>query len=815
MKLISASGPPHKLMVVGDFPTVNEYSNGSAFNGPSGSLLNSMLKPSGLKISDVFKTYYFKVPVTGWGSPVRKQKEEALENARKLDDWDSLMRMEISTVEPNAILAMGELALQHLTHERGIGKWRGSILPLRETFERPNCKVIPCLSTRDIYEQDQKPVVYTQWDISKAVRMSQTDEAFKFKELIWIPKSPLELYNWWQRAQYGEFLTLDIETHHGFVTCIGFCHDGEEGISIPLLIGQGMDYSTRGQMYKFINEVLRSPMPKVNQNIKYDWSVLEYFGFDISNIVGDTMLMAHTLYPELDKNLGFLNSIYTDMPFYKDEGRTYDPRKHSVERLLYYNARDCICTWKIWKAQQGDAEALRVKSFYFDKVHPSFFIYKQMDRRGIRVDNLQRKKLLDKYEPLYSEVCQTISLVAEERININSPKQVAHLLYDILKCPPKKKKSKTTGEVTLSTGEEDIEDLWINKVTDSGTIKILQNIVYARKLAKIISFLNAPVSMDSRMRTSYKIHGTETGRTSAGKSVEPYYEINERGRLVEIECGGSFQTIPKHGYAFGKERIGVDLRTIFVPSFGYCFIEGDQAQAEDRIVSVLATDWEAFDILNKKEFQRNQFGLKDDRHTLTAMQILSKNFEEITPDDRQEIGKKTRHSGNYDAGPEVLAIMTHFPRTMCEKLLRGFHSANPKIRGIFHEQIKAQIMQHRYLMSPYGRRRDFFGVVNEDMIKQAYATTPQATVSDHTKYAIMRPLAEKYPAPHAYPLVENHDSATFEVRIDMKDQFMEDFCKFCETPIDFLDCSLSRDYRLVIPGEVSWSENNWGEMQHL
>jgi DNA polymerase-1 len=398
------------------------------------------------------------------------------------------------------------------------------------------------------------------------------------------------------------------------------------------------------------------------------------------------MLLAHTIYPELPKGLDFLNSIYTDLPYYKDEGKKFDPRIHSVERLLKYNARDALCTWQIWKCQQDDAEALKVKHFYFENVHPTFFIYKRMDQYGIRVDDTRRKTLLEKYLPKQSEVNTTINMIAEETVNPLSPAQVGKLVYDILKCP-RKTHITPSGKTSYSTDEDTLENLYVDPTIDSGRKTILRYIIVARKLAKVIQFLRSPVSADGRMRTSYKLHGTETGRTSAGKSIEPHYIIDKKGKIQEIESGGSFQTIGKHGYEFGPERIGADLRSIFVSSPGYAFVEGDQGQAEDRIVCVLAEDWDGLAILNKKEFRRNQFGLKDDRHTLTAMMVLGKPFERITDDDRQNRGKKPRHAGNYNASPAMLALFTHLPYGECRKIMDRFHGENPKIRGVFHESI--------------------------------------------------------------------------------------------------------------------------------
>ena len=161
-------------------------------------------------------------------------------------------------------------------------------------------------------------------------------------------------------------------------------------------------------------------------------------------------------------------------------------------------------------------------------------------------------------------------------------------------------------------------------------------------------------------------------------------------------------------------------------------------------------------------------------------------------------------------GSGMLAILTHFSNRECLKLLDAFHSGNPKIRGVFHAEIRRQIEEFRYLVSPNSRRRDFFGRVSEDMFKQAFSTIPQATVSDHNKQTVLRKMYEMYPEPLARPISEAHDSTTWEVRNDLVEKFSEDILTVCKTPIDFTNCSLSRDYQLVIPGDVTIYKENWG-----
>lgn len=810
MQLITPQGPPSDIMVVGDYPTNNEYSNGKSFNGPTGNLLQNLISPYGLKVSNLFRTHYYKVPIPGYSAPSKKVQRESLEKVKTADNWDWYLREEIEAANPNVIVAMGELSLQALTEEKGIKKWRGSILHLHPRFNYPNIKVVPTYSCREIWEQNENPIVYTQWDFGKVDKVKELRTRHKPNETIWIAENYSQVCNWWDRAKLAPFITLDIETHHGFVTCIGFSHNGTEAVSIPLLVGPKMDFDSRGRLYDIVDKILRSPVAKVNQNIKYDWTVLGNFGFDIRNIIGDTMLMAHTIYPELPVGLDFLSSIYTDLPYYKDEGKKFDPKLHDVSRLLRYNARDALVTWQIWDQQQEDAKHFAVKDFYFKNVHPAFFTYKRMDQLGIRVDDERRKSLLDKYRPMLREHTSTINLIAEESVNVLSPAQVGRFIYEYLKCP-KQTHMTPTGNIAYNTDEDAIEELYVNKVSDEGRKTVLKSIIVAKKLSKVIQFLENPISPDGRMRTSYKLQGTETGRTSAGKSLEPFFYI-EGSKIKEKECGGSFQTIPKHGYEFGPIRIGDDLRSIFVPSPGYTFVEGDQGQAEDRVVCVLAEDWEGLEVLNKSHFIRNQHGLKDDRHTLTAMLITSKPFNDITPDDRQIRGKKPRHAGNYNMGTYMLMVMTHLTYKECSDLLYKFHASNPKIRGIFHTTIKDLILKKRYLVSPQGRRRDFFGRIDEKSFKEAFSTIPQATVSDFNKFTLLRNLVETYKEPDVRPLAESHDSLTFEVKDELVERFGNTWKQVAkDNPINFIDCIISRDYNLQIPIDIHMSKESWGD----
>jgi hypothetical protein len=86
--------------------------------------------------------------------------------------------------------------------------------------------------------------------------------------------------------------------------------------------------------------------------------------------------------------------------------------------------------------------------------------------------------------------------------------------------------------------------------------------------------------------------------------------------------------------------------------------------------------------MNKKVFKRNQYGMKDDIHVLTAQWCTLKNFDAITSFDREHKGKRARHAGNYDMEAFRFSYMIHLSIKECQEILNRFHQFSPKIRAI-------------------------------------------------------------------------------------------------------------------------------------
>lgn len=813
--MVSGHGRNSEIMLVGDYATEEDFANEKALTGYQEQVLKSMFREHNFHLEETYRTLYIKDRLTYYGR-AKKKRDEALKEAFKKHNYNELLLHEIVTLKPFVIVPLGNLSLKFLTGEKSVERFRGSVLPpapdLKLSIDHP-IRVIPTLSPQ-VLNQDWTARVYCSLDIQKVIANKQNWTEIKQRELIWICKTAQELRNYFNRIRSCDFVTCDIETYCGIPTCIGFSHDGYEGVCVPLL-DNSIDYANRILIWQLVSRFLASAVPKVNQNIKYDQTILERFSFQVNNIIFDTQIASGLIYPELPKNLGFLTSIYTEMPYFKDEGKEFDPTIHDRNRLYIYNAKDCISTWQTAAKQHEEIIELGMKPLMYGNVPDGkepemnpmgmmklYHIYQKMDLRGIQVDDSARKRLIAKYESL-CQVYETLlrNKIGDPKFNINSHVQVGEFVYEELKFP---KRSKTTasGKSSYNTDEETLEDLYLNyaeHISREDAAEILETIIFIRKLYKILQTLNTPLHPDLRLRANSNLSGTTTGRTSENKTTDILMELVGR-KIIHKRLGHSKQTIGKHGFKYQKRTYGNDLRSLFVPSPGCVLVEADLSQAEARVDAVLAND---FDILPRFD---DGIGI----HRLTGSWFfncdpldIKKNTEEY------HLAKIIRHAGERNIKAAHLSLMVHKPIEFCQQQLDGFHRFQPKIRGVFHTDVINFVRKNRHLVYPNGRRRDFFGRPNEQLWNEAISALPQGIVSDQNKFTMI-PF---YEDDNCFPWIyEGHDATMCELPKGTEMEFAARYKKIVEREIDFTNCSLSRDFRLKIPVEIQMSDTNWNEM---
>lgn len=825
MTYVGGHGPSNaRLVVVGEAPGGEEEQTGIPFVGPSGRMVDNMLKNAGSSRQEVYLTNVVKVRPPG-----NRIKDLGL-LGKTIEDFIPQLREEIDSIDPNCILAFGNTALQALTGKKGIEKWRGSILQSIYGHHKIVATLHPASilhGEMDSKAKSWKDLTYIQWDVNRSVEQSNFPEICLPRRQLSVCRNSQQLYLFLKQYRDYDLVSVDIETYKTVPICIAFAFNKHHAISVPLTNypeQSGMDYPELADCWHQVAEVMADErMRKIGQNFKFDEKLLRVcmdgtcnYGIVTRSFYFDTLMAFRVLYPELNGSLQFSTSVMTEEPYYKDEGKEYNPTKDRLDRLLLYNAKDAAVTYEVYEKCLEELRERNLEDFFFKYQMPLHDFYSRIEERGILRDNSARDILKEKYEEqriiLQSELNSLTAEYTKKEMNVNSNSRkgdMPFLVYECMKCPPRK-----------GTDEQTIDALRRNGlVKDPKKLRILQLIQDIRKVRKTIgTYIDAETDHRGRLLTQYRII-LETGRTSTGILKPP---------VATKQLGLAFQTITKHG------DIGSDLRRMFIPDPGYVFLEPDLSGAEARVVAILANDSKLL-----KAFQYNV-----DIHRLTASWIMdvsldgcleefweaeeinSRAIAELINDilrdkiagPERQIGKTFRHAGHYDMQKKTAAETAGIPEWKAAQILAKFHKTNPNIKGVFHKEIKAALENNnRTLTSPNGRQRVFLNRWGDELWKEAYAQIPQSTVSDQNKKAAI--CCERR-MPEMQILAESHDSFLCQVPLALGEQFpmhhvdraIEIIKEEMESPIDFRNCSLSRGC-LSIPCEIKFSDSNWEDMK--
>lgn len=353
---IKSSGPASaKLMIVGEAPGAEEEKQGLPFVGSSGQELRRMLSETAISDQTAYFTNVFhrRPPNNNLShffgqqrGPLPSLQVEGKVRHLVPDLHSEILRLwqEIASVGPNLILALGNTALWALTGSARISAMRGTILQpssahlenIVRMAEHTGFTAAPMdvgsLSALKLLPTYHPSAVLRDWslrpivlsDLLKAHRQMQFPEVRRPKRQIWINPTLSKvqafsrLITRWPSG--NRLLSCDIETRLGQITEIGFAWARDRAIVIPLIRDFKDHYWSEEdeiEVHRHIGLILSSPVPKIFQNGLYDLQYILRYGWRPSCVLHDTMLKHHSMYPELQKGLGFLGSIYTDEPAWK------------------------------------------------------------------------------------------------------------------------------------------------------------------------------------------------------------------------------------------------------------------------------------------------------------------------------------------------------------------------------------------------------------------------------------------------------------------------------------------------------------------
>lgn len=492
----------------------------------------------------------------------------------------------------------------------------------------------------------------------------------------------------------------------------------------------------------------------------------------------------------------------------------------SEQTLWTYCALDCAVTLEIWQKikKELDEETTKTYQFELDSLKPAM----AMMLRGLRVDNdkvsKMRAPLKDKRLKLERMLNLFANAVTGKDLNHASPKQLMDLFYTQLNLPPVIAYKK--GKQKVSTDREALEHL---RSEYPRARPFCNTIMALRDIDKQLNVLETTRDKDNRIRCSYNVAGTETGRWSSSES--PW------------GTGTNLQNITK------------DLRAIFVPDPGMTMFYADLEQAESRVVAYLTGD-EGY--INACE--------SGDLHT-TVVKMVWPNMgwsgdakQERALADKpfylhysfRDICKRAGHGTNYglsatSLGRHLKIKISH--ATRFQLLYYGgvipvdsvarWHKQDPRggfdelvsygvefgdkmkylrIQGAFpgiqtwHSDVLKQLEKEGALTTPLGRRRQFWGRLNDaSTLREAIAYVPQSTIGDLLNMGLYRVWRE-LEGRGVQVLGQVHDAILGQVPTDRVDELMPEVINCMTNSIKM------GDRELIIPS-VAEVGNTWKDLK--
>lgn len=468
---------------------------------------------------------------------------------------------------------------------------------------------------------------------------------------------------------------------------------------------------------EFLTLLIKNNVKFIYHNAKFDIRVMRHtLGIDCP-VYWDTLICQRLLDENrLVRKLTYgLKDLYVDLIDPKEVSVKFDSLFKGIcfldvpiETAYVYAARDAEITFKLYEYQKDKLELEgRVKEVYFSIEIPIIPVTANMEDRGIKICQNQAKKLYEKYNTQLEDIEKEIHVELqwyeyeikslqkkgekiEYPVNLNSPTQLAIILYDILKTPIiDKKKPRGTGKEILEKVDHNIAKLLIKQ----GSLSTLMD-SFILKLPKIVN------STTGRVHGNFNQVGTDTGRFS---SSDP-----------------NLQNIPS--------KAG-DIRNMFVADDDNVLISSDFSSQEPRIATHMCGD--------KKMVQAFKEG--KDLYSVIASVAFNKKYEQClefnpTTGEKQPEGKKMRstikaiflgvlYSKQVPSIAKDLGIEKKKAQEIFDKVMELFPALPPLINNSLLDMRK-----NGYVETIWGRRRRLPDL--RDMDQYEFKIGPKSSLFD-------------------------------------------------------------------------------------
>lgn len=595
--------------------------------------------------------------------------------------------------------------------------------------------------------------------------------------------SEVELRRLMEEIKIARRVSIDTETtsvNPRFATIVGysFAFKPGEGYYVPIRVPAGEPFLSEDIALAPLAEILRDPtIEKLGQNLKYEIIVFRSLGMETANVAFDTMVADYIIDPgERSHNLDDLAKRYLNHANITIDSLIGTGKKQKtmaevpVDLITQYAAEDADVPLRIESILRRRMEEDGLWNLFSEIEIPLVEVLAELEFNGIRIDPVRLGELSQRYGERMATLETEIYADAGGPFNINSPKQLADILFVKLGLPVIRRTS--TG---ASTDADVLEELAKKHPLPAKIIEYRQNSKLKSGFVDALPTMIHPVT--GRVHTSFKQDVAATGRLS---SSDP-----------------NLQNIPVRNDA------GREIRAAFQPGHeGWKLLCADYSQIELRVLAHYSGD---------AELQRAFFA-DEDIHSLVASQVYGVPLDQVDRAMRRS-AKAINFGVIYGQSAFGLAKALDIPQDEAQRFINAYFA---KYQGVekFMEATLDECVKRGYVTTISGRRRPVHGVRSaasrgtkrQRLLPERIAINSviQGSAADLIKMAMIRVYrrlkAENW---QSKMLLQIHDELVFE----SPPEELENLRKMVRE-------EMSGVYTLSVPLNVDVKVgDNWGECE--
>jgi DNA polymerase-1 len=459
-------------------------------------------------------------------------------------------------------------------------------------------------------------------------------------------------------------------------------------------------------------------VPKQTHDVKLAMHVLAEKGIELKGAVDDTMLLSYALNPT------HTTQALADVAARNNQAAPSTP------------AAGAAAIFALVPALKAEVEKAGVERAYSEIDLPLAPVLFRMEQAGVRIDPTALSRLSEQFGGELARVGARIYELAGKQFNINSPKQLAVVLFTDLGFPAPVVRGKGKA---ISTAQPVLEEL-------AEKHDLPRLVLEYRQLSKLkgtyVDALPLLADMASRVHTTFQAAATATGRLS---SVNP-----------------NLQNIPV------RTELGREIRAAFIAAPGTQLLSADYSQIELRLLAHFSGD----------PLLKRAYAEDIDIHTLTASEVFGVPIDKMDKETRGR-AKAVNFGIVYGISAFGLAAQLGIPQAEAKAYIDRYFARYQGVKE-FIEKTLAQTRKDGFVRTMFGRLRPIPDIESRNPNQRGFAertaiNTPlQGTAADLIKLAMIaldRKLAER--KLKSRMVLQVHDELLFEVPADEKDEMAE------------------------------------------